>query len=76
MLPTAVAQPLKDLNLYFIQGGDKSKDVFVWFSFLGGPIHDHSSRDGSYLCQVVILWPVQPERGLLEVPASAADRLA
>jgi len=68
--------PLKDLNPYFIQDGEKRKDVFLWFFFLGGAIHDHSSRDGSYTCPVVILWPVKPERGPLEVPASAADRLA
>jgi 2-polyprenyl-6-methoxyphenol hydroxylase-like FAD-dependent oxidoreductase len=73
---TAMAKPLRDLDPYFMQGGDKETDVFLWFSFLDGPSNNTRDERDSYTCQILISWPVRPEKGLPEVPAASADRLA
>jgi 2-polyprenyl-6-methoxyphenol hydroxylase-like FAD-dependent oxidoreductase len=72
----AMAKPLRDLDPYFMQGGDKETDVFLWFSFLDGPSNNTRDERDSYTCQVLISWPVRPEKGLPEVPTTSADRLA
>ena len=72
----AVAKPLRDLDPYFMQGGDKKTDVFLWFSFLDGPSNNTRPEKDSYTCQILISWPVRPEKGLPEVPKIARDRLA
>jgi hypothetical protein len=59
-----------------MQGGDKETDVFLWFSFLDGPSNNIRSQRDSYTCQILISWPVRPEKGLPEVPTTAVDRLA
>ena len=72
----AVAKPLRDLDPYFMQGGDKETDVFLWFSFLDGPSNNTRTEKDSFTCQILISWPVRPEKGLPEVPVTAGDRLA
>ena len=72
----AAAKPLRDLDPYFMQGGDQETDVFLWFSFLDGPSNNTRPERDSYTCQILISWPVRPEKGLPEVPTTAVDRLA
>lgn len=59
-----------------MQGGDKETDVFLWFAFLDGPSNNTRPERDTHTCQILISWPVRPEKGLPEVPKAQADRLA
>ena len=73
VLPTSTVQPLRNLDPYFLQGGDKSSGVFFWFSFLDGPSSNSvRAETDSYTVQILISWPVQ----LGDVPTSSPERLA
>ena len=73
ILPSATVQPLRKLDPYFLQGGDRSNGVFLWFSFLDGPSSNGiRAETDTYTVQILISWPVQ----LGDVPAGSTERLA
>lgn len=56
---TAVqAQPLRDLDPFFLQGTASATDVFCYFSVLDSPGSPPEKTDG-YTIQVVVSWPLR-----------------
>jgi 2-polyprenyl-6-methoxyphenol hydroxylase-like FAD-dependent oxidoreductase len=92
VFPTAVAKPLRDLDPYFMQAGDKREDLFLWFSCKS---KRPSKSTLTLILHLVLDGPSNNDRPekesytcqiliswplrppqLPEVPASAADRVA
>lgn len=73
---TAVTKAMRNLDPYFMQMGDKTQDVFVYFAFLDGPANNTREDKETHTCQIFMSWPLRPEEGLVEVPRTGAERVA
>lgn len=73
---TAVTKAMRDLDPYFMQMGDKTQDVYVYFAFLDGPTNNNREDKETRTCQIFMSWPLRPEKGLREVPETSAERVA
>ena len=73
---TTVAKAMRDLDPYFMQMGDRTQDVFVYFAFLDGPTNNTRDDKETRTCQIFMSWPLRPEKGLGEAPETAAERVS
>lgn len=74
VFPASTVQSIRDLDPYFLLGGDESQDVFFYFSFLDSPSSNQRHEKDSYTCQIMISWPLRPPE-LPEIPASPSAQL-
>ncbi|WPH00023.1 Hypothetical protein R9X50_00284600 [Acrodontium crateriforme] len=76
----ALAQSMRDLDPYFMQGGDPKHDSFFYFSFLECPKNDTPSDDDIFRCQIIVSWPYRAgylgSETPIEVPVETEDRIA
>jgi len=71
-----VAKDMRALDPYFMQMGDETQDVFVYFAFLDGPTNNAREDRDTTTCQIFMLWPLKAENGTGNVPETAAERVA
>ncbi|KAI9838581.1 MAG: hypothetical protein M1819_004893 [Sarea resinae] len=76
--PVEKAQKIRELDPYFLQGGDPKTDAFFWFSFLDTPTNNDRGTE-TYTCQILTSWPYRA--GFLdrpeptEIPEKNEDRV-
>lgn len=68
-------EPIRKLDLFFLQGGSPQNNSFMYISVLDGPGNQIDSNPDVFLCQMHLSWPYHPSCGaLIDVPATNEER--
>ncbi|KAM0525575.1 hypothetical protein ACHAPE_000282 [Trichoderma viride] len=68
-------EPIRKLDLFFLQGGSPQNNSFMYISVLDSPGNQIDSNPDAFLCQMHLSWPYHPSCGaLIDVPATNEER--
>ncbi|KAL7817526.1 FAD/NAD(P)-binding domain-containing protein [Trichoderma aethiopicum] len=67
-------EPMRKLDLFFLQGGSPSNSSFTYFSVLDVPGNQIDSDPNIFSCQLHISWPYPGNGTSVDVPATNKER--
>ncbi|KAL7924888.1 hypothetical protein ACQKWADRAFT_286263 [Trichoderma austrokoningii] len=73
-LTAAQIEPVRKLDLFFLQGTSPLNNSFMYISVLDVPGNQIDSNPDIFLCQLHLSWPYPCNGALIDVPATNAGR--